>query len=170
MSVTSNPLGAWRSPWDSPFSERARIVLKHRCWTEATYRFVFAPTPSSSRGAPGRGGDENIAYQSDDLVGLKSGSYNMILFRAEWQPGASSPLHEDPGPAIYHLLEGTVAHTDEGVTRTLNAGEFSVTQVGAKVTTKNTGNTKAVALIARLIPQGEAPATFIEPANPLSFR
>jgi len=104
------------------------------------------------------------------LVGLKSGSANMILFRAELQPGASSPLHEYPGPAIYHLLEGTVAHTDEGVTRTLNAGEFSLTQMGAKVTTKNTGSTKAVAIAAVLVPKGEDLAVFHEAANPLSFR
>lgn len=131
---------------------------------------VFFPESIVNRGVPSNSPNISHSYESDDLVGLKSGPYNMILFRAEWQPGASSPLHEYPGPAIYHLLEGTVAHTDEGVTRTMNAGEFSVTQVGAKITTRNTGNTKAVAIIARLIPQGEPPAIFHEPPNPLSFR
>ncbi len=43
-------------------------------------------------------------------------------------------------------------------------------QVGAKVTTKNTGTSKAVAIAALLIPKGEEVASFLEPPNPLSFR
>ena len=131
----------------------------------------FFPTSTAGRGVPPASRSTfNFAYESEDLVGLRSGPYDVLLLHAEWQPGANSPLHDHPGPVIVHLLSGTVAHTDEGVTQTYRAGSFWVEQVGARVTTKNTGSTKAVAIAALLIPKGEDVAHFLEPPNPLSFR
>lgn len=112
----------------------------------------------------------SFSYESDDLGGLRDGPYDMVLLRAEWQPGASSALHHHPGPVMVHLLEGTVAHTDEGIMRTINAGGFWVEQAGAKVTTRNIGATKAMAIAALLVPRGEDVAVFHEAPNPLSFR
>lgn len=138
--------------------------------TDSTVHWLeFHPVSTAARGAPPPVPTVSHAYESEDLTGLREGPYDMLLLRAEAQPGANSALHEHPGPVMVHLLEGTVAHTDEGVTRTVNAGEFWVEQVGAVVTTRNTGTTKAVAIVAILVPKGEDLAIFHEAPN-LFFR
>ncbi len=80
---------------------------------------AFYAERSVNRGAAPGGSTQSLSYESEDLVGLRDGPYDLLLLRAEWQPGARTALHHHPGPVMVHLLERTVAHTDEGVTRTI---------------------------------------------------
>ncbi len=133
----------------------------------------FTLAPAAQRGAPLAAPPAitlATAYESEDLAGLGRGPYDMIFLKAEFQPGGKTALHHHPGPVMVHVLEGTLAHTTNGVTRTQGPGSFWVEQVGEQVTTKNIGNTVARLVGALLIPRGEDPADFLEPPDPWSFR
>ena len=115
---------------------------------------VTVAVPSSRAQAPGF---KRVELQKHDL---SAAGREVVMARAEFQPGGAVPKHTHPGEEISYVLEGELAVEVDGKPPvTYKAGDSFFIPAGAVHAGKNTGKGNAAVLTTYVVEKGKPLAT-----------
>ena len=103
-------------------------------------------------------GFKRVELTRHDLAGSKD--HEVVLARAEFQPGASVPKHTHPGDEVGYVLEGEVVFEMDGKpVMNLKAGDSFYVPGGTVHTAKNPGKKGTMILSTYIVEKGKPLAT-----------
>lgn len=102
-------------------------------------------------------GFKRVELTRHDVAGVKD--HEVVLARAEFQPGATVPKHTHPGDEVGYVLEGEVTLEVAGKPMNLKAGDPFFIPGGTVHSAKNTGKGGAMILSTYIVEKGKPLAT-----------
>jgi quercetin dioxygenase-like cupin family protein len=133
--------------------------MKDRRWTVGTaiaiaLLAVTLGVPASRAQAPGF---KRVELQKHDL---SAAGYEVVMARAEFQPGGAVPRHTHPGEEISYVLAGeVVAELDGKPPVTYKTGDSFVIPAGTVHAARNGGKGNATVLATYIVEKGKPLAT-----------
>ena len=116
---------------------------------------LLAVTLSVPAGAQAPG-FKRVELQKKDL---SAAGREVVMARAEFEPGAVVPKHTHPGEEISYVLEGEIVTEVEGKPTTYKAGDSFFIPAGTVHSGKNVGKGKAAVLATYIVEKGKPLAT-----------
>jgi quercetin dioxygenase-like cupin family protein len=119
-----------------------------------------ARSPSHAR-APAHPGGATVVYRAEMRVDdPPAGPFALIHAMLEFQPGTWFPAHTHGGPALYTLVDGSVAVNDGGSETDYFAGDSYTQDPGQVLAAGNFGASPSTMAVAFVLPEGEELITF----------